>query len=824
MSIKNKRAHGVTRFFITLFIFLAVIAIAMILGVIYYKKENAKILLFTEDKEYVLTLNRYLQEDEIRYGKQPTMHDALSYLNLKGYNVLEHEFNNGEIVWDSLNNRLGLIDGTKIVYQDGRRNLSIENANLFKAYSSYAEAKQDDAGYSIYLLNTNETEIANLKRGLDVGSNENITLISYIGDTIPKDTLIRTNGGQLTINSPKDTVNHFGTIDYLNIVAVNTRSYHEFGYVPQAQISQGRIVIEQSNVKLNNSTKKSAIDNLFIVGNDDGKTFSEVIVEAKGDAKIPNLDRTDVDIVGSVLVVEVKTDETDDFIYLTKSGIIEQVVVTTEKGVIDLESGKAKTGNSQALSETQSKAADEIANLAKRGANGNPLKADGVTEMTDEEVKVIESVNDIAIETTKTTLEDLEKSKGENALFDGGAGSKVNPYLISNETQFLNIKETFDENKSSAYFKLTNNIDLSNLDARKKIQVYGKDTWFGEVTSAQSINIDLNNHSINNLDCYLFGVLINGSIVNGSIGYSGKDNALVYYPWDAQESATLTFKNLVLNGEASVEGNQHFGPIIGQAAMGSAPIYLTLDNIVSNLTVLNLNNTNGYAAGLSGQITGSNRHIKITNCTVNGFIQGLHAAGFLGCQTNCETFTNNTLNAKVIGGMDAHKVGIAISDSSQLVTNGLIMGEDASVSVATKITNLFDESLEIGDEIVVNHTNNNVKYYAVSVEFWYNYETLGYNKSIYSGLIEVQDEQSSYNSGIYKNYFEETNTDNSAQGESVNCYIDWGKIWRDNDTYYLYNTENYHLSTKNRYTITVFGYDENNVLVTYQTQTYEATK
>lgn len=56
--------------------------------------------------------------------------------------------------------------------------------------------------------------------------------------------VIRTNGGTLTIDAEKDTVNHYGNGLVLDIKAIADSSYHEYGYFPYADIKVGRIVVE----------------------------------------------------------------------------------------------------------------------------------------------------------------------------------------------------------------------------------------------------------------------------------------------------------------------------------------------------------------------------------------------------------------------------------------------------------------------------------------------------------------------------------------------------------------------------------------------------
>ena len=59
-------------------------------------------------------------------------------------------------------------------------------------------------------------------------------------------TIIRTQGGTLTIDAEHDTVNHYGEGLVLNITAIASSSYHEFGHFHKATIKQGRMVVEET--------------------------------------------------------------------------------------------------------------------------------------------------------------------------------------------------------------------------------------------------------------------------------------------------------------------------------------------------------------------------------------------------------------------------------------------------------------------------------------------------------------------------------------------------------------------------------------------------
>ena len=279
------------------------------------------------------------------------------------------------------------------------------------------------------------------------------------------------------------------------------------------------------------SIVQSGVENVFIVAESEGSgetagTFNEVIIEAAQGSFVPSLDRSDVNIVGAVLVVEVKTANSDDYVYLTKAGIIEQVIVTSEKDNTDTTTASATFGTDESLSDASAKAANEIANIVKRGENGRPLK-DDETEMSIEEVAAISSVDEITISEPKATFEDLAKSQGDDAVFAGGTGTKGNPYLIANDNQWKNLCNMCKEDSSYAatkgkYFKLLSDVDVTKIDSDILNIAYFAGT------------LDFDNHEVSGLD-----------LTNTAQSYACGIFSLVAYD--------VTIKNLILTTKALEE-------------------------------------------------------------------------------------------------------------------------------------------------------------------------------------------------------------------------------------------------------------------------------
>ena len=80
---------------------------------------------------------------------------------------------------------------------------------------------------------------------VEVADNGDITYTNTSGTV--QTVTINTEGGKLTVNAPKDTVNHHGEAEFVEITAIAGNSYHEFGKVSVLAITKGRAVIENGN-------------------------------------------------------------------------------------------------------------------------------------------------------------------------------------------------------------------------------------------------------------------------------------------------------------------------------------------------------------------------------------------------------------------------------------------------------------------------------------------------------------------------------------------------------------------------------------------------
>ena len=158
--------------------------------------------------------------------KNPTMYDAL-----KEVNVTARAAFNKDYVWDSQEDHFYF-----------RQDVTASE-RYFRVY----EAMPSSQDFSIYALDWSNPGSINLNAvGFDAGDVTGFTAINYSNTTsTAKTVIIRSNDGELNVNAPLDTVNHYNYANLLTVYAIAGNSYHEYGSVGQAELQAGRLVVEE---------------------------------------------------------------------------------------------------------------------------------------------------------------------------------------------------------------------------------------------------------------------------------------------------------------------------------------------------------------------------------------------------------------------------------------------------------------------------------------------------------------------------------------------------------------------------------------------------
>lgn len=260
MKFNKKRGFTI----VELIIVIAVIAIlaAVLIPVFSNLIQQGK---DADSKVLVNTLNKGVAMS----GKNDydTMHEVLAVVEQNvGVDVAKlnaAQAKGNTILWDSTNKTFVFLksDGTYVAAPEVTR-VDTAKYNLWKISDNTADLT-DENGYSIYWTGEN---LVNQKvvNGFDAGKSE-ITSINYERATgaEAKRVVIRTNGGVLTVNAPKDSVNHYGESSYVYVQDIYTESFHEHGNVDVVKIDKGHIVLEGAakvgSVELGSETTSASL-------------------------------------------------------------------------------------------------------------------------------------------------------------------------------------------------------------------------------------------------------------------------------------------------------------------------------------------------------------------------------------------------------------------------------------------------------------------------------------------------------------------------------------------------------------------------------------
>ena len=249
----HRRKHGFT--ITELVIVIAVIAIlAAVLiptfaNLINKANESA-------DLQTVKNLNTILASEQTVSQKKPsTMSEVLEQAESGGYVVdrLSPTSEGNDILWEQYSNRFVLADENgKIIFKDDLT--EGDTANDYNFWKITDDANDlNKSPFSLYLSDGSWGTSVTHGAGIDVGENTDID-VTYESDAerngANEFVIIRTNGGELTVDASKSTVKHYDSAETVKIVAVAGNSYHEFGKVLDTlSITTGRIYLESgSNV------------------------------------------------------------------------------------------------------------------------------------------------------------------------------------------------------------------------------------------------------------------------------------------------------------------------------------------------------------------------------------------------------------------------------------------------------------------------------------------------------------------------------------------------------------------------------------------------
>lgn len=702
----------------------------------------------TSDNSLVRDLNNALAIDSATNGKHATMTDALAVTDEYGFNVsrINAKANKSEILWDSVNDVFCYFDGTEIKYIPEAPKK--EDVNDYQYFVIRDVKNQSDIStqYSTYLRSCELTELTTGK-GIDAGDVA-VSKITY-QNSENQNVVIRTNSASTTLvidDSSAGTIKHYGSTGELNIVECHTNSYHEYGKVAFAEISKGRIVLEET----------SEVSHIHVNAKEGENTFDEVTIAKEATVEMPELSRDDVEIANAgTLVVALQNgtsvDSSKDFVWLTKQGVYEQITVSDSAE----EAGNNWVNTSNKPEETKT-AAQQIANNIGRNASGE-ISASVIVDSVEYTVTVDPTTRELVVTNTETgtvadaavvaeakesavePVADKVSVKAAVTKFAGGKGTKDNPFLIANADHWNNFYQmVYDwDGDNIPYFELTNDIDLTDRD----INNFALNSE-GEVEKGFFMWFDLNgnNHELKGITnlkgyCQVFPYIWDSNVHDITINYNlneTRTSAMVYYP-----VGDNYFTNVTTTGNISTTANWATAYV---AYMYKAyndyncNVYYT--NCVNEANIKGSYGTDGYIA-VFGSHNGGGGHITFDNCKNYGGLLGGHV-GFVG-MGNDSAYTFVDENAVKNYGTSSATISVGYFNYSGDATTKTIKGVTCEVkqsSATKKLSTTHTTSLpeNYGEKIVIDEVAGASKYelqMRLSVQV-YNYDS-GSNANKWSG-------------------------------------------------------------------------------------------
>ncbi len=251
MVKRLKRAFTITELVIVIAVIAILAAVLIPTFTSLIQKANQ-----SNDTSNVKNMNTLLAAAEATDGQPDTMFEAIEVIKEGGYD-LEKLTPTGEgydIVWDQDANRLFMIGDDGKLIGEGEVNAVAEHL-----WTVISEAPAQDLAYSVYLADGFVGPITH-SAGVDVGSNADIDVTISMEADAQKDIIVRTNGGNLTVNAGNSNVHHYDAAKMVAVQSVGENSYHEHGTVGALTLNKGRAVLEQSvaNVTVEPAAGQSA--------------------------------------------------------------------------------------------------------------------------------------------------------------------------------------------------------------------------------------------------------------------------------------------------------------------------------------------------------------------------------------------------------------------------------------------------------------------------------------------------------------------------------------------------------------------------------------
>lgn len=203
-----------------------------------------------KDEALVSNLNKAIALSTEKYD---TVYDVLGAVKENaGFDVakISASVSEHEILWDSVNYCFVYKTEKGITgIPDTQTNKDVKDYQYWRFVNNYDEIATSTYSVYWYGAKLDSKKPVNVSVGFDAG-NVTVDTVNY-NHTVDEDkdayekVILRTEGGTLTINAAKDSVEHYNTADKVDITAVAPNSYHEYGNVKALVVSEGRVVVNE---------------------------------------------------------------------------------------------------------------------------------------------------------------------------------------------------------------------------------------------------------------------------------------------------------------------------------------------------------------------------------------------------------------------------------------------------------------------------------------------------------------------------------------------------------------------------------------------------
>lgn len=334
--------------------------------------------------------------------------------------------------------------------------------------------------------------------------------------------------------------------------------------------------------------------------------------------------------------------------------------------------------------------------------------------------------------------------------FAGGLGTENSPYLISNEEQFLNIKNYEEEMKTKSYFfKMTNHIDLSKSEVGSSVS-----KTFNGILDGSNFTLKVKDSM-----SYLFNFAVNDVCIKNLTYSLDESNVVIMFNrygttatnysngiYEASvDQVNLAIENVSIIGEKGkyykfndlnrgiITHCQSYLEILNAREIGGQPdsngesyygftsdtSNCNTNTVIRNCNVsVNLSGSAGYNAVFLGGQIGPGNDVLIENCDYSGVFVGEQVGMIFSnwnwCYDENQFMSEITVNDVSVSGQIISRKndgGVSFAnnkyefDGVSGKENIIKLGEDAQFSVTVDDTNKY---------VIKPALDENVSYYTLS--------------------------------------------------------------------------------------------------------------